>query len=245
MRVLVTRPEPDASRTAEALAERGHEPVVAPMLVPVYEREVALPVEGVAAVLMTSANAARAVAGRPEMATLASLPVLAVGEATARAAAEAGFSAVVSADGAAEDLAALVAGRIEPGAGAILYLAGRDRAGDLDRRLGAAGYEVRLVEVYRAEVATGMPIEAATALVGLMAGESLSALVFSRRSADELVRRLTELQDPAIPLHLGLACISELAAEPFRAAGFSRIEVAERPDADGVYEALDRLGRDG
>ena len=32
MRLLVTRPEPDATRQAEILAARGHEPVVAPLL---------------------------------------------------------------------------------------------------------------------------------------------------------------------------------------------------------------------
>jgi len=32
MRLLVTRPEPDASREAETLIARGHEPVLAPLL---------------------------------------------------------------------------------------------------------------------------------------------------------------------------------------------------------------------
>ena len=32
MRLLVTRPEPDASLEAEELAARGHEPVLAPLL---------------------------------------------------------------------------------------------------------------------------------------------------------------------------------------------------------------------
>ena len=32
MRLLVTRPEPDAARTAEALRARGHEVLVAPLL---------------------------------------------------------------------------------------------------------------------------------------------------------------------------------------------------------------------
>ena len=32
MRLLVTRPEPDATRQAEKLAARGHEAVLAPLL---------------------------------------------------------------------------------------------------------------------------------------------------------------------------------------------------------------------
>lgn len=242
MRVLVTRPEPDATRTAAELAERGHEPVVTPLMVPLYDRAVAIPTADLAAVVMSSANAARAVAGRPEMAELAKVPAFTVGAATARAAEEAGFRSVRSAAGAAGDLAALVAAAVPPGSGTVLYLAGRDRAGDLDGLIAATGRPVRMVEVYRAEVAEALPIEAAAALAGLSAGERLAALVFSRRSAEQLVRRLAELQDPGVPLHLDLACISEAAAEPFRSAGYGRVAVAERPDAQGVYEALDRLG---
>ena len=33
MRILVIRPEPDASYEAEPIAARGHEPVLAPLLV--------------------------------------------------------------------------------------------------------------------------------------------------------------------------------------------------------------------
>ncbi len=49
MRVLVTRPEPQAETTASRLVALGHEPVVAPMLVVVPEPDVVLPLDGVAA----------------------------------------------------------------------------------------------------------------------------------------------------------------------------------------------------
>ena len=60
MRLLVTRPEPDGERTAQALRARGHAVVLAPLLrtEPVA---FALPDQAFAAVVLTSANAARAV----------------------------------------------------------------------------------------------------------------------------------------------------------------------------------------
>ena len=63
MRLLVTRPEADAARTAQALRARGHEVLVAPLLrVESIDADFGGPFD---AVLMTSANAARALASHP------------------------------------------------------------------------------------------------------------------------------------------------------------------------------------
>src|SRR5688572_14398609 len=79
-KVLVTRPQPGAARTARRLAELGHRPVELPLT-----RTVALPVEAasfdrpVDAVAVTSANALRH--APPELvARLADRPCFAVGE---------------------------------------------------------------------------------------------------------------------------------------------------------------------
>ena len=62
MRLLVTRPEPDNERTAAELRARGHEVMLAPMLrvEPVIDAD--LGTGPWAAVLITSANGARAIA---------------------------------------------------------------------------------------------------------------------------------------------------------------------------------------
>src|SRR3954471_5019635 len=63
MRLLVTRPGPDATRTAETLRARGHEVLVPPRLTTLTSAsDVAGPYEGV---LMPSANAARSLAALP------------------------------------------------------------------------------------------------------------------------------------------------------------------------------------
>src|SRR4051812_25250109 len=102
MRLLVTRPEPDATRTAQVLRAQGHEVLVAPLLsTQTIEAEFAGPY---AAVLMTSANAARALSEHPRAAELSELPAFTVGARSAEAARAAGFAEVVSADGALADL---------------------------------------------------------------------------------------------------------------------------------------------
>ena len=116
MRVLVTRPEPDAAYEAELIAARGHQPVLAPLL-EIEFCKAALPLAGAHGLIVTSRNALRALAAHPDRATASKLPLYAVGEATAEAASELGFAEVVAGPGTAAALARLIAREVAPEAG--------------------------------------------------------------------------------------------------------------------------------
>src|SRR5580692_10863133 len=97
MAILVTRPLPDGETTAVALRARGFEVLLAPML---RFEPVAFHDDGDAsygAVIVTSANALRAVVSRLDGSPLLKLPLFAVGDHTAEAARAAGFANVISA----------------------------------------------------------------------------------------------------------------------------------------------------
>ncbi len=224
MRLLVTRPEPDAERTAAALRSRGHTVDVAPLLR--IEAVEAAEIGGGpwAAILVTSANAAPAVAQHVRFEELLSLPVFAVGERSARAMREAGFADARFADGKVDDLIRLVAQRLKPGA-QLLYLAGADRSGDLAGALRAQGFVVDTVVVYRAMVAETLPAQAATALTRGVDG----VLHYSRRSAETYVsaaRAAGLLASALKPIHFCLSC---QVAEPLAQAGAADIRIAPRP----------------
>src|SRR5262249_27696884 len=182
-RLLVPRPEPDSARTAEALRARGHAVTVAPVLRVEAHLDANLGGGPWAAVLITSANAARAVADHPRKETCLRVPVFCVGRHSAEAARAAGFAEVVSADGDADDLARLVAARMpaRPADRPFLWLAGEDRAGDLAGALAPHGIAVRTVVIYRAVAATALPAAVRDALG---AGAIDGVLHYSRRSAD-------------------------------------------------------------
>src|SRR5438552_1958740 len=99
MLALVTRPVEDTGPLAASLAARGVVAVSEPLLAIRRIAGAAPDLEGIQALLFTSANGARAFA-----ATVArrDLPVFAVGEATAEAARLLGFANVASAGGAVE-----------------------------------------------------------------------------------------------------------------------------------------------
>ncbi len=220
----MTRPEPDAERTAAALRSRGHTVDVAPLLHIEAVEGAEIGGGPWAAILVTSANAAPAVAQHVRFEELRSLPVFAVGERSAQAMREAGFVDVSSADGKVDDLIRLVAQQLKPGA-QLLYLAGADRSGDLAGTLGARGFVVDMVVVYRAVVAETLPAQAAAALTSGIDG----VRHYSRRSAEAYVsaaRGAGLLASALKPIHF---CLSAQIAEPLAQAGAGDIRVAPRP----------------
>ena len=227
MRLLVTRPEPDGERTAAELRAVGHEVLLAPLLRIEMIAGAELGAGPWAAILLTSANGARALARHPRRAELTGLPVLAVGRSSADAARTAGFTDVESADGDGRDLARLAAARFAGSTKPLLYLAGEDRARDLAGEL--AGLPVRTVAVYRAVKAESLPSEVRAALE---AGRIDGVLHFSRRSVENYLECARPVLERALaPVHY---CLSARAAEPLKAAGASKIVIAPRPDEQAL-----------
>src|SRR6185436_5624485 len=108
MAILVTRPHPDDETTAKALRDRGFDVLRAPMLrfEPVPFQDDADARYG--AIIVTSANALRAIMPHLAGSRLLNLPLFAVGEHTASVARDAGFGEVMTAKGDAAALRELV-----------------------------------------------------------------------------------------------------------------------------------------
>jgi uroporphyrinogen-III synthase len=224
VRLLLLRPDPDAVRTAALLRARGHTVIVAPLMRIEPIANAGIHSGPWAAILITSANAARALAADERLRLLLDLPVFAVGERSAEAMREAGFSDVTSADGDADELARVVAERMPAGA-SLLYPAGEDRAGDLPGDLRARGLNVHMVVLYRAAVAESLPQAAIDAL-----GAGIDGILhFSPRSADAYVQAAAAagiLPSALKPVQL---CLSARVAAPLRRAGAVDIHIAPQP----------------
>jgi uroporphyrinogen-III synthase len=223
MRVWVTRAMPGAERTARRLAALGHSALTAPLL-EVRALTPLVDLNGVAALAFTSANG---VAGFGALEPSRTLPVFAVGEATAKAALDAGFAEVCSADGDVAALAALI-GERRP-AGLVLHPSAAQPAGDLVALLLASGAPARNLAVYEAVVA---PPTTQT-LAALAATDAV--LVHSPRAAQVLA-------GVAAARHLLALCISPAAAEPLRVAGQPRVATAAFPNEAALLDLLAEQG---
>ena len=224
MLLVVTRPSPDAERTAAAL--RGHHDVlIAPLLRIEPLREAEIAGGPFAAILITSANAAAAIEAHRRLPELIGLPVFAAGDRSAVAMRALGFARVASASGDVKDLVRLVAERMPSGA-ALLYLAAGERAGDLAGDLRGRGYDVHTAIVYRAITDAPLPHEVTQALA---ARRVEGVLHFSRRSAQAYMRAARDagiLPEALRPAHF---CLSAQVAEPLREAGAADVRTAPEP----------------
>lgn len=233
MRLLITRPLPDALRTAERLRELGHDAIGEPLLTVTFLLPPAeLPTPR--AILLTSQNAVRAVEMWPQAAQWSRIPVFVAGPATARAAAAIGFADVRGAARDAGSLADKVIAELAPNSGPLLYPAARDRAGALAGGLLKRGYDIRVVEAYRADATTRFSEAVAAALAG---GTIDGVLLYSRRTAMAF-RDCAAAAGVAGPLStLDFYVISEQVAEVLD--GISRrYHVAEHPVEDSLLALI-------
>jgi uroporphyrinogen-III synthase len=232
VRILLTRPQADAERTAATLRARGHEVIIAPLLAIEISSDVELGGGPWAAILVTSPNAVRAIAHHPRRDELRAIPAFAVGRHSAQEMRDLGFTDVGSADGNVSDLARLVAVRVSCGA-RLLYLAGEERSGDLAGMLRPQGFAVDTALVYRAVTAETLPLRAKDALTDGVDG----VLHFSRRSAEAYVDAIRKadlaVSGLARPTHY---CLSARIAERLKEAGAAAIRVAARPDEAALVE---------
>lgn len=225
-KVLVVRPEPDASRTAERVVELGMWPIIAPVTRIESIDAGTLDTAGFDAIIVTSPHALSPtiIASLPRH-----VPVHCVG---ARA------QALVQENG-------LQLGRVAPNIHMLtallsdsspgmrmLYLSAEDVHADVDSLLAPAGMDVTRVITYRAQALEALSDEAVFTLTSVPAP---AALFTSVRSLELFVRLLPEGVDlTAIPC----VCLSDAIALAVRAHGGQHIYVASEPTEDALIAAL-------
>ena len=241
MAILVTRPQPDNETTAAALRAKGFAVLPAPMLrfEPVAFHDDTDARYG--AVIVSSANALRAIEAGLAGSRLLALPLFAVGERSAEAARHAGFRDVAVAEGNAAALRDLITAGVRAKtlkkASTLLYLAGADLAGDLAGELGERGFSVVTHTTYRMVPVLRLPQAACEAF----AANGIEAVLhYSRRSARAFLDAVRAAGVEISALAIPQCCISDAVASVVRDVGATQVLVARSPDENGVFDALDR-----
>lgn len=221
MRVAITRAAPENARTAERVRARGGEPVLAPLLTIVpcgYDTNT----EGAQALLFTSSNGVRAF---PDVRGARQRIVLAVGDVTAEAARDAGFTDVRVAEGDVGSLAALARATLDPAKGKLIHIAGDHVAGDLGGALRAAGFKVERRLAYASVAVPALPAAF---------NAPLDAVLFhSARAAETFLA----LGAPGAA-QLTAACFSQTIADAASTAPWKRLIVSPAPRDEALLDAL-------
>jgi uroporphyrinogen-III synthase len=212
-RVLVLRPEPAASATVAKAREYGLDAVA----IPLFKTEpVAWQVPEAArfdGLLLTSANAVRCAGA--EVRSLRGLKTFAVGEATAKAAREAGFDIAATGDAGVDRLL----DSLEPGLN-LLHLCGADRRLPMNVK-----QQITPLVVYRSRTLDAPDLSDA---------RGSAALIHSPRAG----KRLAELVDRRDAI--AIVAISGAAAAAV-GGGWESVDVAEQPGDDALLALAARL----
>ena len=233
LRALVTRPREEAETLAAALAARGVDALIEPLLTVEFCTAAPPDLAGAQAILCTSANGVRALA---RASSERRLPLFAVGDATAARARSQGFTSVESAGGSATDLARLAAAGLDPRKGTLLHICGNTVAGDLAGALRARGFTVERRALYDARPIAALSPETTDAI----RSHTIDfALFFSPRTAAIFAR----LADEASVAN-SCATIAALSISPAADAALGELPwrerwIAERPEQPAL---LDKLG---
>ncbi len=232
MHVLITRAQDEAGELAKRVVAMGHEAVVAPLLAIRFFDGPDIALDGIQAILASSANGVRALARRTQR---RDVPLFAVGPQTAEAAQAANFTRVRCADGDAMALANAAAQWASPAQGPLLHATGADMEGRLGPSLEEKGFSVRTVALYEAVGAGQLPKQAADAL---LAGDLGAALFFSPRSARIFRDCITRAGLDSHCARVIAVAISSATAAQLAPLAFGEIRVSSAPNQEELLKCL-------
>lgn len=239
MRLLVTRPEPDATALKAQLIAMGHEVLIEPLMVVRLNALDAgeLDLEEAQALIVTSRNAIRALAQSRGLAAAVDLPVLAVGPGTAETARALGFGQVLQGPGDAVALIGFIAERAEVNAGPLVYLAGETTARDVGGELRRLGFHVQEPVAYATAPAERL---SAQLVARLEAREVDGVLLLSPQTARTWARLLLAHGLSSQVAGTTHFCLSRAVARGLAALGDPPTAIASQPDLKALLALVAR-----
>lgn len=231
MRVLVTRPEPDATALKAQLSADGHAVFVEPLLSIHYQPIDPDDLIGVQAFIATSRNGLRALAASDEWDAVRDVPVFTVGPGTAQQARQLGMSQVMQGPRSGRELVPIIAEVAEVNAGPLVHLAGETLAFDLGAELVRLGFHVLQPVVYHSVASEAFSEDA----IRLLKSGGLDAVILLSPQTGtiyvDLVGRHGLVAAARKPSYI---CLSEAVADRLEGLGAVRKLIAAAPNIEEI-----------
>lgn len=263
MRVLVTRPEPEACRTVRRLEAMGHDAVRLPLFkARIMAGPAALPPAAtIDGLIATSARAFAIFGPEPAPPDYLCLPVYAVGPATEQAARRAGFSTIERGYRTARDLCDVLVGlhggsrmgspgpdateMAESGTGKtdmvprLLFLAGSPRKPTIEAELAASGMRPELLECYQMDE---ISYSTDYIFLKLLSPPPDVVLLYSAMAAKRFSDLMTAKNLDNLVVSAWFACLSPEISAGLPDAWQARVVTASHPDEESLLASLAALG---
>lgn len=237
MHLWVTRPIEDAGRLRAQLIAQGHEVSLEPLLTIEHFQDEPIDLDDAQALIATSRNALRALAGHPDEAACKSMPLFVVGRGTAETAKAMGFETVIEGPSTAAALLTLIVNTASINDGALVHLSAEHVAYNLCEELRSLGYHVFQPILYKTIQAKTV---SDTLLHNIKTGRIEGVLLLSGRTADAYVSIMTTDGLLEATRRMTHYCLSDSVAA--RLSPLQPIEV-ETSAAPNIDEMLALTGR--
>ncbi len=235
MHIWVTRPMADAGALRAKLIAHGHEVTLEPLLTIEFLHDEPIELDGVQALIATSRNALRAIAGRPEIEICRSLPLFVVGRGTAQAAKSLGFETIIEGPSTARALLALIVNVADVNEGALVHLAGETVAFNLCEELRRLGYHVFQPILYRSIQAQEL---SEPLLRQLHEGRIEAVVLLSGRTAEAYAKIMNTPQNLGIARRLVHFCLSEAVATKLSPLQPINVKLSYAPNIDEMLALI-------
>lgn len=240
MRVTVTRPEHSGLKTAARLKALGHEPIVLPLSEPVHNIETIKQVlkKPFSSVAITSAEALAALATLTFDSLLLQKTLVVVGEPSAAAARDFGFTKILIANGFATGMVDMLANLpaherslLSP----MLYLAGTPRGDIFEEGLRSLNIAFEAIDAYEMMKRKYTPSEIAAHLA---LGKPDGVLFFSSEAVKNYFSLLTPYVSNSYFNDIKFFCISEKTAANLPEHLSSQSIISKETSEQGIIDLL-------
>lgn len=229
--ILVAREESGAKESAQMLRDMGFVAWPAPVSRLRFAPH-ALPRRGLQALAFTSRHGVRAFIAANAW---RDVPAFAVGQVTARALLQAGFTEVYTAAGEGQSLLDLLRERLSPDGGELVHV-GADRLQlDIASRLEAFGFAARHVAMYRTRAVSALPAEA---LAELRTGRIGTILLYSADGARVLSVSVEAGNCGEQARRTRCVCLSANVVRSARIWGWTETICAPEPTQSAMFSLL-------
>ena len=237
MKLIVTRPEPAASKTAEKLLALGHEVVVSPVL-EIVPTETKLPNDDFSMIIITSPNALRIFAKQDFDQSILEIPIYVVGNSTAQEATDLGFSDVHSAAGNAKNLVELIKSRFvvsKIDKRPTLYACGEHSTSGFVDSLLEYGLNIKVWINYKANLVDQLT---KNAIDFLTCGNPVGILLYSSRSAGQFSKVIAQQKNDYVIENMRIFALSGAVTNALSKDLQKVAKIAKRPDESSLLAMI-------
>lgn len=229
MHLWVTRPMEDAAGLRAQLIAQGHEVSLEPLLKIEYFQEEPIELDGVQALIVTSRNALRALAGRSEEADCKEIPLFVVGRGTADAARAMGFETVIEGPSTAAALLTLIVNTASINDGALVHLSAENVAYNLCEELRVLGYHIFQPILYRS-----IQVERLSDILlhNIKSGRIEGVVLLSGRTAEAYVSIIRSEELLEVARKLTHFCLSQSVASQLSSLQPIKVKLSSAPNLD-------------